>query len=117
MTFGVAWLFLFLFLFVFVFLFLFLFLCFYFYFHACFFSPPSGSFDAVIHMPDSTHKVAQPASLAFLGNVGSRLQLTLETLLVQATPVGSGKTRRAPSRHCGDARVYGHTTTAIMHDN
>ena len=28
----------------------------------------------------------------------------------------SVKTRRAPSRHCRDARVYGHTTTAI-HDN
>ena len=28
----------------------------------------------------------------------------------------SVKTRRAPSRHCRDARVYGHTTTA-MHDN
>ena len=26
-----------------------------------------------------------------------------------------GKTRRAPSRHCRDPRVYGHTTTA-MHD-
>ena len=27
-------------------------------------------------------------------------------------PICSGKTRRAPSRHCGDARVCGHTTTA-----
>ena len=27
----------------------------------------------------------------------------------------SGKTRRAPSRHCRGARVYGHTTT-VMHD-
>ena len=28
----------------------------------------------------------------------------------------SVKTRRAPSRHCSDARAYGHTTTT-MHDN
>ena len=28
----------------------------------------------------------------------------------------SVKTRRAPSRHCKGARIYGHTTTA-MHDN
>ena len=28
----------------------------------------------------------------------------------------SVKTRRAPSRHCRDARIYGHTTAA-MHDN
>ena len=34
--------------------------------------------------------------------------------LVQAMSAWSVKTRRAPSRHCGDARVYGHTTT-IMH--
>ena len=31
-------------------------------------------------------------------------------------PPGSVKTRRAPSRHCRNARVYGHTTTA-MYDN
>ena len=30
--------------------------------------------------------------------------------------VWSVKTRHAPSRKCRDARVYGHTTTA-MHDN
>ena len=35
--------------------------------------------------------------------------------LVQAMPACSAKTRCAPSRHCRDARVYGHTTTA-MHD-
>ena len=35
--------------------------------------------------------------------------------LVQAMSVWSVKTRHAPSRHCRDARVYGHTTTA-MHD-
>ena len=35
--------------------------------------------------------------------------------LVQAVSAWSLKTRRAPSRHCRDTRVYGHTTTA-MHD-
>ena len=33
--------------------------------------------------------------------------------LVQATSASLVKTRRAPSRHSGDARVYGHTTTAM----
>ena len=53
----------------------------------------------------------------------SRMQLTLHATrptphgasrLVQAMPVWSVKTRRAPSRHGRDARVYGHTTT-VMH--
>ena len=35
--------------------------------------------------------------------------------LVQALPAWSLKTRRAPSRHCSCARVYGHTTTDL-HD-
>ena len=35
--------------------------------------------------------------------------------LVQAMPAWSVKPRRAPSRNCRDARVYGHTATA-MHD-
>ena len=34
---------------------------------------------------------------------------------VQAMSSGSVKTRRAPSRHCRDARVYGRTAT-VMHD-
>ena len=33
--------------------------------------------------------------------------------LVQAMPAWQMKTRHAPSRHCKDARVYGHTTTAM----
>ena len=33
--------------------------------------------------------------------------------LVQAMPACLVKTRRAPSRHSRDARVYGHTTTAM----
>ena len=35
--------------------------------------------------------------------------------LVQAISAWSVKIRRAPPRHCRDARIYGHTTTAI-HD-
>ena len=35
--------------------------------------------------------------------------------LVHALSARSVKNRRAPSRHCRDARIYGHTTTA-MHD-
>ena len=35
--------------------------------------------------------------------------------LVQAMSAWSVKTPRAPSQQCGDARVCGHTTTA-MHD-
>ena len=50
------------------------------------------------------------------------MQLTLNTThltphgasrLVQVMSAWSVKTRRAPSRHCRDARVYGHTTTAM----
>ena len=33
--------------------------------------------------------------------------------LGRAISAWSGKTRRAPSRHCRDARVYGRTTTAM----
>ena len=36
--------------------------------------------------------------------------------MVLAMSVWSVKTRRAPSRHCRDTGVYGHTNTA-MHDN
>ena len=71
-------------------------------------------FDAVIHMQES------PSQQAVL----SRMQLTLHasrrtphgaSRLVLAMSAWSVKTRRAPSWHCWDTRVYGHTTTA-MHD-
>ena len=73
-----------------------------------------NSFDAVIHMQE------RPASKAVL----CWMQLTLHAArptphgasrLVEAMPVWSVKTRRAPSRHCRDARIYDHITTA-MHD-
>ena len=56
--------------------------------------------------------------------VRSRMQLALHAThrtshgasrLVQAMSTWSARTRRAPSRQCRGARVYGHTTTA-MHD-
>ena len=52
--------------------------------------------------------------------VPSRMQLTIRSTrrtphgalrFAQATSAWSVKIRRAPSRHSGDARVYGHTTT------
>ena len=60
----------------------------------------------------------RPASQA----VRRRMQLTLHATrrtphgasrLVQAMSAWLVKTRRAPPRHCRDARVYGHTTTAM----
>ena len=41
--------------------------------------------------------------------------LTAPSRLVQSMSAWSVKTRHAPSRYCRDARVYGHTTTA-MHE-
>ena len=55
----------------------------------------------------------------------SRMQLTLHATrrtphgasrLVLAMSPWSVETRRAPSRHCRDARVYGPTTTAMLDD-
>ena len=72
-------------------------------------------FDAVIH------KQERPPHMRFLR---SRMQLTLHAThrtphgasrLAQAMPAWSMKYQRAPSRHCSDVRVYGHTTSA-MHD-
>ena len=66
----------------------------------------------------SCHPPGTSASRALL----ARMQLTLHATrrtphgasrLVQAMPAWSLKTRHAPSRHCRNARVYGHTTTAM----
>ena len=74
------------------------------------YQPPCGSLDAVT--------LCKPASKA----VRSRMQHTLlatrptphgTSRLVQAMSAWSVQIRRAPSRHCGDARVYDHTTTAM----
>ena len=55
---------------------------------------------------------------AVLGRMQFTLHATRRTphgasRLVQATSASLVKTRRAPSRHSRDARVYGHTTTAM----
>ena len=60
------------------------------------------------------------ASKSILGRMQLALQATRPTLdgtsrLIQSASAWSVQTRRAPSRHGRDARVYGHTTTT-MHD-
>ena len=55
---------------------------------------------------------------AVLGRTQFALHATRQTphgasRLVQAMPAWLLKTRRAPSRHSRDARVYGHSTTAM----
>ena len=69
--------------------------------------------------PDLIHAARKSASRAVLG----RMQLTLHATrrihhdasksLVVAISAWPVKTRRAPPRHYRDARVYGHTTTAM----
>ena len=61
------------------------------------------------------------ASRAFLSGMQLTLCATRPTphgasRLAQAMSAWSVKTRRAPSRHCRNARVYGHATSA-MHQN
>ena len=74
-----------------------------------------------VHFDDVIHMQEIPPYTWFLIMTGRRSPFTRldehhgVPRLVQAMPAWSGKTRRVPSRHCRDARVYGHTTTA-MHD-
>ena len=73
-----------------------------------------------IHWPLSSI-YRRSASKAVLSRMHLALHATSATphgasCLVQAISAWSVKIRRAPSRHCRDARVYGHTTTD-MHDN
>ena len=72
-------------------------------------------------VPPKSHPYARKSASH---EVLSRMQLTLHATgrtphgasrLVLAKSAWSVKTRRAPSRHCRDGRVYGHTTAA-MHD-
>ena len=75
--------------------------------------PPSA------HKQESRHKVPKSVVRAVLG----RMQLTLHATrrtphgaskrLVQAMFAWLVKSRRPPSRHCRNARVYGHTFTPI----
>ena len=73
---------------------------------------------AVIHEHESRHKVQKSAFRAVLGTVQFTLHATRRTphgssRLVQAISAWLVTARRAPSRHSRDARVYGHTTTAM----
>ena len=71
-----------------------------------------------MHEQESRHKVPKSVSRAVLGRMQSTLHATRRTphgasRLVQAMSAWLMKTRRAPSRHSRDARVYGHTTAAM----
>ena len=79
--------------------------------------PPSRlSFD----MQESTHKMRKSASYVLLGIIGCsspfmRLAEQFAALRAWCTQclAWSVKTRRAPSRHCSDARVYCLKTTVV----
>ena len=80
------------------------------------YAPPSPTvpLDAVIRVQQT------PPHKQLLGLMQLTLHATRRTpqgasRLVRAMCAWAVKTRRAPSRHCREARVYGHTATA-MHD-
>ena len=78
----------------------------------------SNSFVAVIHKQESRHMVPKSVLQAVLGRIQFTLHATRRTphrasCLVQSVSAWLVKTRRAPSQHSRDARVYGHTTTAM----
>ena len=73
---------------------------------------------AVIHKQQSRHTMPKSVLRAVFGRMQFTLHATRRTPhdashLVQAMPAWLVKTRRAPPRHSRDARVYGHTTTAM----
>ena len=89
--------------------------------HCCLWSGHTGTqslIGAVIHKQESRHKVPKSVSRVVLGRMQFTLYVTRRTphrasRLVQAMSAWLVKTRRASSRHSGDARVYGQTTTAM----
>ncbi|CAN0169454.1 unnamed protein product, partial [Laminaria digitata] len=81
-------------------------------------------FPTTLPQNKSSHPTLSPICKSASHAVLRRMQLTLRATrrtphgasrLVQAMSAWSVKTARAPSRHCRDARIYGHTTTAV-HD-
>ena len=71
-----------------------------------------NSFDDVIHEQETS-----PHTRFLVGCSSPFMRPHGASRLVLAVSAWSVKTRRAPSRHCRDARrVHGHTTTA-MHDS
>ena len=89
--------------------------------HCCLWSGhirKQGTTSAVIHKPESRHKVPKSVLRAVLRRMQFTLHATCRTphgasRLVQAMSAWSVKTPRAPSRHSRDGTVYGHTTTAM----
>ena len=89
--------------------------------HCCFWSRHIKTTHNSLALPSISKKVGTRCRSPSYERFG-RMQFTLHTTrrtphgasrLVQAMPAWLVKTRRAPSRHSGDARVYGHTTTAM----
>ena len=72
----------------------------------------------VTRKQENRHQVPKSVLRAVLERMQFTLHATRRTphgasRLVQAMSVWLVKSRRAPSRHSRDARVYGHTTTAM----
>ena len=72
----------------------------------------STSFEAVIHICKRLTNVLRRMQLALRATCRKPHGASRSMLAMSAWSV---KTRRAPSRHCRDARVYDHTTSAV-HD-
>ena len=82
--------------------------------------PPPRPRMAVTRKQESGRKVPKSVLRAVLGRMQFTLHASRRTphgasRLVQAMSPWLVQTRRAPSRHSRDARVYGHTTTAMHH--
>ena len=75
-----------------------------------------NSFNPVIHMQESPRHKRFLVGCSWLTVHATRRTPHGVSRLVLAMSAWSVATRRTPSRHCGDSRVYGHTTTT-MHDN
>ena len=75
---------------------------------------------AVIHKQESRHKMPKSVLRVVLGRMQFNLRVNRQTPHGASLALGASnacpwlvKTRRAPSRYGRDAKVYGHTTTAM----
>ena len=74
--------------------------------------------EAVAHLQESTHKVPKsawqvaPSRMKVTHHASHRTPTVLRAWYTRCLP-GRCKSRRAPSRHCRDVRVYGHMITAM----
>ena len=71
-----------------------------------------NSSDAIIHIQHLPQKLFLVKFTAHLH--ATRLTPHGASRLIQAMSAWSAKTRRAPSRHCKDTRVYGHRLRPCM---